>query len=130
MGPLLRKQNIIGGTKMLETKKVVSAACALLVLGLLAGPHLTSAQADTTMWEVTITNLTAKQALSPPIIVTHASAAHAWQVGQVASEGVELVAEEGMNDKLAAEVRSVATDMAMATSPLMPGNSVTLKVMA
>ena len=115
---------------MLETKKVVSAACALLVLGLLAGPHLTSAQADTTMWEVTITNLTAKQALSPPIIVTHASAAHAWQVGQVASEGVELVAEEGMNDKLAAEVRSVATDMAMATSPLMPGNSVTLKVMA
>lgn len=118
---------------MFNSKKTTIVACALLALGALGAlgaPYTASATAQGQMWEVTITNLTAKQALSPPFIATHQPPAHAWQVGATASEGVRLVAEEGMNDMLAAELRGVATGMAMASGPLMPGNSVTLQVMS
>jgi len=103
----------------------------LSMLGVALAPIGASAQGmATNTYEVTITNLTTKQVLSPPIIATHASSAHAWQVGQPASEGVRIVAEEGMNDKLAAELKGVATDVSIGTGPLMPGTSVTLMIKA
>jgi hypothetical protein len=114
----------------MDRMKLARVTLALAALGLLAAPGPAAAQTDTSMYEVTITNLTSMQALSPPIIVTHPASVHAWQMGQTASEGVELVAEEGMNNKLAAEVSGVATDSAMGSGPLMPGKSVTLRVMA
>jgi hypothetical protein len=115
---------------MIKSKMTATALSAFLALGLLAAPLGAAAQAETKTLEVTITNLTAKQALSPPIVVTHPATAHAWQMGQVASAGLELVAEEGMNDTLASELRAVATDIQMGTEPLMPGKSVTLKIKA
>lgn len=115
---------------MSKLRMVATGMLALSMLGLAAGPASVSAQQEMKTYEVTITNLTSMQALSPPIIATHPSSAHAWQMGQVASEGVRMVAEEGMNDQLAAELKGVATDVAMGSSPLMPGNSVTLMIKA
>lgn len=115
---------------MFKLKMVATGMMALSMLGVAAGPAAISAQEEMKTYEVTITNLTSMQALSPPIIATHSSSAHAWQMGQVASEGVKMMAEEGMNDQLAAELEGVATDVAMGSSPLMPGKSVTLMIKA
>jgi glucose/arabinose dehydrogenase len=81
-------------------------------------------------YEVTITNLTMKQVLSPPFLATHPASAHVWQMGQPASDGLRVVAEDGKNDVLAMMVQGVATDLSMATEPLMPGKSVTLLIRA
>ncbi len=88
------------------------------------------AQGAMQTYEVTITNLTGKQALSPPFLATHPASAHVWQMGQPASDGIRVVAEDGMNAPLAMMVQSVATDISMATEPLMPGKSVTLFIKA
>ncbi len=116
-------------------KKAAATGASLLpimgAMALMLAPLGASAQTMASKsYEVTITNLTSKQVMSPPILVTHSGSAHVWQVGQTASDGVKTMAEEGKNDKLAAEVKGVATDVVMADGPLMPGKSVTLKIMA
>jgi glucose/arabinose dehydrogenase len=89
-----------------------------------------AAQGSMQTYEVTITNLTSKQVLSPPFLATHPSSVHVWQMGQPASDGMRVVAEDGMNGRLAMMVEGVATDLSMATEPLMPGMSVTLFIKA
>lgn len=82
-------------------------------------------------YEVTITNITTgKQALSPFIFATHPASAHLWQMGQTASAGLELLAEEGMTTGLVGEVQAAATDVVTTGSPLPPGQSVTVTIMA
>ena len=113
-------------------RNITTGMVTLSMLGVAMAPVGASAQgAATKTYEVTITNITtSKQALSPPIIATHPASAHAWQMGQPASKGVELVAEEGMTDMLATELRPVATDVQAAKAHLLPGDSITLKITA
>ena len=113
-------------------RNITTGLVTLSMLGVAIAPVGVWAQgAALKTYEVTITNITtSKQALSPPIIATHPASAHAWQMGQPASKGVELVAEEGMTDMLAGELRPVATDVQAAKAHLLPGDSITLKVMA
>ena len=55
--------------------------------------HASSAATHT--YQVTITNLTTSQPLSPGVIVTHDNGVSVWEVGEPASEGVRLIAENG-----------------------------------
>src|SRR5437867_4245428 len=92
---------------MLNVKRKLIGMLALTLLGLPMAPCAAAAQAaqtGTKTYEVTVTNITtSKQGLSPLVIATHPASVHAWQVGQLASKGLELVAEEGMPDVLASE---------------------------
>jgi hypothetical protein len=82
-------------------------------------------------YDVTVSNITnSKQVLSPPVIATHPPAAHAWQLGQPASPGLEMVAEEGMPTGLAGEAKSIATAVEVAQVHLLPGDSVTVRIVA
>ena len=66
-----------------------------------------------TAYDVTVTNINnAMQGLSPLLVATHPAGVHAWQLGQLASKGTELLAEEGMPDMLASELQGKATDIA------------------
>src|SRR5215216_6136962 len=111
-------------------RNITTGLVTLSMLGVAIAPVAASAQGVATKtYEVTITNITtSKQALSPPIIATHPASAHAWQMGQPASKGVELVAEEGMSDMLASELRPVATDVVASHAHLLPGDSITLRI--
>src|SRR5687767_15161277 len=113
-------------------RKITTGLVTLSMLGVVLAPNGASAQgAGTRTYEVTVTNITTSmQALSPPIIATHPASAHAWQMGQPASKGLEVVAEEGMTDMLAAELRPVATDVQAAKAHLLPGDSITLRIIA
>lgn len=92
------------------------------------------AQATSTSYSVTVTNLTAGQPLTPPLIATHRPATDLFTVGQAASFEVKEIAENGnldpmlmalANDKhVAQNVVAVAGD----PPPLLPGQSVTVEI--
>jgi Spondin_N len=74
---------------------VVLAAVTSATVGA-AGP----AQAGAERYEVTITDLTPGQPLTPPVVATHRGGFHVFQVGQAASFGVKEIAENGNNAPL------------------------------
>jgi hypothetical protein len=118
---------------MSKVKRTLIGMLALTLLGLPAPPNAAAqaAQTGTKTYEVTITNITtSKQGLSPLVIATHPPSVHAWQVGQLASKGLELVAEEGMPDMLASELKGASTEVAVTHAHLLPGDSITVRVSA
>jgi len=54
-------------------------------------------------YEVTVSNLSEAQPLSPPALVLHRSGYHLWQIGSAASDGLEQLAEGGATSALLAE---------------------------
>jgi hypothetical protein len=112
-------------------KRILIGTLALALLGLPAVPQSASAQAGTKTYQVTVTNITnSMQGLSPLVIATHPASARAWQMGQPASAGFELLAEEGMTGALAGEVRAGATDVVTTGAHLLPGDAITVTITA
>lgn len=80
------------------------------------------------MFEVSITNLTANQPLSPPAAMLHQSSTPLWQVGGIASDGLENLAESGSPAEFVSE--STAAASATGSGIIMPGESTVLEVSA
>ena len=70
-------------------------------LALTAGPALAGPERE---YEVTITNLTSGQPLTPPVVATHRGKHEVFEVGQEASVGVREIAENGNNAPLLAQL--------------------------
>lgn len=64
----------------------------------------TAQAGDWADYRITITNATAKQVLTPPLIVVHSAKFSLFQVGSPASPGLATLAETGNNTDLNAEV--------------------------
>lgn len=76
-------------------------ATSLLAAGvLLGGCGSDSDSPSTAMYEVTLTNLTNAQPMSPMTVITHQSGEHLFTIGKPASIGLERLAEEGDNTLL------------------------------
>ena len=77
-------------------------------------------------YEVSVTNLTAAQPLSPISIMLHGSDFRVWSAGSTASEALETLAEAGDSSAL------VALDGVLVSSngdaPLAPGSTETLEI--
>ena len=75
-------------------------------------------------YQVTITNLTAGQPFTPPVLLTHSNKTEIFEVGEAASEEIQAVAENGNPAPLMTalgddvEVHQVVAGMA----PLVPAN--------
>jgi LPXTG-motif cell wall-anchored protein len=116
---------------MSNLKRILVGMLILTLLGVQMAPHRVAAQAGTKTYEVTVTNITtSKQGLSPLVIATHPASVHAWQMGQMASKGLEVVAEDGMPDMLASELKAGATDVVATHAHLLPGDSITVTITA
>jgi Spondin_N len=117
---------------MLNLKRSLVAMLALSMLGMLLAPYRAAAQAGTKTYEVTVTNITTSmQGLSPLVIATHPASVDGWQMGQPASAGLELLAEEGMTGMLAGEWKAAgATDVMTTGAHLLPGDSITVRITA
>lgn len=63
-----------------------------------------AADAAVREYEITITNLTTGQPMSPGVLATHAKQASFIMAGQAASEGLRLIAEDGDPGSAAAEL--------------------------
>jgi len=72
------------------------------------------------VYDVTVENLTSSQPMSPGVIVTHAPAAVVWRVGQRASEGIRLIAENGDPSVATTELTGAAGihDLVTSDAPL------------
>jgi hypothetical protein len=84
----------------------VAALASVALYGLTLGAAPTNAQMANRVYDVTITNLTTGQLLSPPVLATHGSDYAVFEVGEKASEGIWTVAEQGNPMKLAEQLRA------------------------
>jgi hypothetical protein len=105
-------------------------ATLLGVVGMLAtnGAVLAS---DQHVFEVTITNITAGQVFTPILLASHRPGVRLFDVGEPASEELEVLAEEGDPGPLMATLEGLpeVLDVTAADGPLPPGQSLTLEVM-
>jgi len=81
-------------------------------------------------YEVTITNLTYNQIFAPSLVVSHRRSISLFQVGEPASEGIAIMAEDG---NVGAIVESVDGDRrvrgaGVTEGPLLPGQSTTISI--
>ena len=77
---------------------LASIVALLTVVSLTGIPESNATQAK--MYEVTITNLTPGQPLTPPLLVTHEKNAGFFSAGEMASEELQQLAENGNLDPL------------------------------
>ncbi len=104
-------------------------------LGLALAVGTPTAQATNTpmrMYEVTITNLTRSQVISPPLIAVHDESAAVFEPGFAASAELAALAEDGDNSMLAALLGAHAgvLEVQTAAAGVAPGASVSFTVMA
>ena len=101
----------------------MTAIVAMLAVVSVAGIPESSA-AKTKMYEVTITNLTPGQPITPPLLVTHAKDAGFFTVGERANNGIQQLAENGNPEPLVEMLQGKAgiVDIVQGTVPLIPAN--------
>lgn len=102
---------------MLKLLKLVAVAAATALLL----PQL--ALGDTGVrYKVTITNLTAGQAFTPPVIAVHNRRAEVFSLGKVSSDGIRAIAENGNNGPLVTALSSDTNVYTVieGTEPLVP----------
>ena len=107
-----------------------AAMLALLVVPTLA--HAQDEQFLGDVWEVTITNLTKGQVISPPIAYSHGGNFQLFTPGEPAIPELAGVAEDAMNEPLIAylQTQPKVLDVTVAAGPLMPGHTTHLYVTA
>ena len=112
----------------MKTKKTsilaLSAIVAILAVASIAGIPESSA-AKTKMYEVTITNLTPGQPITPPLLVTHSVNAGFFSVGEMASNEVQQLSENGNLEPLVKMLqgKSGVLSIVQGEKPIIPGNN-------
>ena len=83
-------------------------------------------------YEVTITNLTYNQVFAPSLVVSHSSDIQLFEAGEVASEGIAIMAEAGDVSAIVASVDgdSRVRGAGVTEGPLAPGASTTITIPA
>ncbi|MEM1112816.1 MAG: spondin domain-containing protein [Pseudomonadota bacterium] len=100
---------------------------SLLALSLLSFTAVATAQ-EAVDYEVTITNLTPGQTFTPQLVVTHTNGFRMFRLGEPASEGLEIMAEDGATGALAAEVGDATIDAVTIDGLLGPGQTISTTV--
>ena len=90
-------------------------------------------QFDITLQNLTSTQSNSGQPFSPPVFATHDGATRLWELGGVASLGIQKIAETGNRTETVNTLRPLvgASVMSLETplsAPLQPGQSVTVRV--
>ena len=82
---------------LMKTKKTglfaITALVAILAVGVVGIPESNAAKPH--MYEVTVTNITPGQPITPPLLVTHSKDVSLFTVGEKASDELQQLAENG-----------------------------------
>lgn len=115
---------------MFSNRRMAMTAVAVAAASLLL-PAVAAAQPGIT-YQVTITNLTPGQPITPPVVATHGIGFHIFVPGTEAPEPLAILAEEGNPAPLAAALEAIGVvhDVAVGDGPLLPGDSTTVEVEA
>ncbi len=117
--------------EVMKRQTFLITAYSLVFVSLLIGKTVFADQGGRRI-EVTITNITRAQIFSPPVVISHKKDFQLFQLGQPASAQLYPLAEDGLTDPLTAHLARLPSvyDYAVAAGPVMPGDSVKLKVSA
>ena len=86
-----------------------------------SGDAMMSGDTDVKTYEVTITNITPGQPLTPPLLVTHSADAGIFTLGQAASDELQQLAENGNTVPLKEKLEAGhVCDIVMGDGPLVP----------
>ena len=110
--------------KILSTTfSAVLVSCALFLTG-------TAQASDDARFEVTVTNITQGEIFTPIMVASHRHGTKIFQLGEPASEELEIIAESGNPGPLGDSLFSsgAALDVVAADGVLLPGHSLTLSV--
>jgi len=101
-----------------------------LTLGLMVVSPALASKNGGRNYEVTITNLTKKQVLTPPILISHRNSYVLFSVTRPASAELAALAEGGDTQPLAAllSTRDDVRDVVASAAPILPGTSITLTI--
>lgn len=112
-----------------EIERAVIAAC-LLSAGTAAHALGNAVGHCNKAYEVTITNMTYAQVLSPPLAATHVPSRHLYAVGEPAGEGLAVLAEGGDTSVLTGELEDDpgVCDVQTAADVVPPGASISVIV--
>lgn len=106
---------------------IIAAIAAATALAACGGGEV--AKQTPAQYEITLTNATAGQALSPPAALLHDPGFQAWRIGSGASPGLEMLSEGGASADFVAEL-PMAYAAHSASEPLMPGQSLQMALSA
>lgn len=101
----------------------ITAIVAMLAVVSIAGiPESNATKSQ--MYEVTITNLTPGQPLTPPLLVTHSENAGFFTPGEMASDELQQLVENGNAEPLVEMLqgKTGVLDIIQGTTPLVPAN--------
>ncbi len=121
-------------TMSFNAKRTLQVACSTLIVTSLSGCFHNDDDEDVVMppppameysYDITITNLTYAQPLSPVGVILHGDS-KMWQMGEMASTALEKLAESGDNSELLNDSNALATKSA--DGVLVPGSSTTITI--
>ena len=106
-----------------------SVMMLILICGIQVG-GAADAKDKTTLYEVTITNITRRQIISPPIVISHNKDFRLFNLANPATPGMALLAEEGMPSVLETELGAMDSvfQYNSAAGGIPPGASVTVGI--
>lgn len=106
------------------------AVCGILVSGVAYAKD--KHQDRGSSYEVTITNITRGQIISPPIVISHNKDFQLFSLGDSATDELAALAEDGMIGPLSAYLNKLDSvyqySIAGETDVIMPGKSLTLEI--
>lgn len=117
--------------------RVLPAALAAVLMSAIGVPAIADGKLDDArergrVFEVTVTNITRGQTFTPILVATHSPKVAFFRLGEPASPGLALLAEDGSPSLLASELASTGQVLDAQTIPglLAPGASATVTVRA
>lgn len=117
---------------MMHRATIRAAAAAIVAVGLAGTAFASDDEESSTRgsFEVTVTNITRGQQFTPILVATHRAGVRLFELGEPASEGLQIVAEEGNVAPLTAELLAQPGVLEVVNSGalLEPGASVTIRV--
>lgn len=101
----------------------LSVVAAVVAIASIAGIQESSA-AESVTYEVTVTNLTPGQPITPPLLVTHSKDMGLFTVGEMASEQLRQLVENGNADPMVQSMtgNEKVFDIVQGQAPLVPAN--------
>ena len=111
-------------------RSIAAIAIMILIVSAFSATGVAYAKDKLTHYEVTITNITRQQIISPPILISHSRNFQFFELGKPAPPGLAALAEDGNTEPLEAYLDSLGSvyDYNVAGGGIMPGKSVTIEI--
>jgi len=115
--------------EIMKRLKAILAVALMIMPGIFSAGTV-HADEDGRTYEVTVTNITRGQVITPPVVISHMNSFKLFKVGMPASPELATLAEDGDAAPLLAYLgtQDKVLEYATATTPLLPGESVTLTI--